>query len=151
MTRLVLDTNVVLDWLVFRDRGVAHLVRAIDERRATVLTNAACEAELARVLAYDSLALDATRRQEMFTTYCRVTTRYAGASRPDALPRCADADDQKFLELARDAAAAYLVTKDKSLLTLARTRYRLAGFRIVTPAGLQLEPAAPSAMRIRQD
>jgi len=38
--RLVLDTNVWLDWLVFDDPSVAGM-------------RAACEAELARVLAYE--------------------------------------------------------------------------------------------------
>jgi predicted nucleic acid-binding protein len=49
------------------------------------------------------------------------------------LPRCTDCDDQKFLELARDSAADWLVTADKALLRLAR-RDRLRGlFRILTP------------------
>ena len=49
------------------------------------------------------------------------------------LPRCKDRDDQKFLELARDAGADWLVTADKALLRLARGG-RLRGlFRILTP------------------
>jgi predicted nucleic acid-binding protein len=38
------------------------------------------------------------------------------------LPVCTDKDDQKFLELARDANATILITKDKALLKLARKR-----------------------------
>ena len=49
------------------------------------------------------------------------------------LPKCSDPDDQKFLELARDCGADYLVTKDKALLALARRKTRPAPCRIVTP------------------
>jgi predicted nucleic acid-binding protein len=52
------------------------------------------------------------------------------------LPKCRDPDDQKFLELARDCGADYLLTKDKALLVLARRKTRPAPCRIVTPAGM---------------
>jgi len=49
--RVVLDTNVWLDWLLFEDPGVARL-RALREQGAVeILIDAACEAELAGVLA----------------------------------------------------------------------------------------------------
>ena len=53
MPRLVLDTNVWLDWLVFRDPGVEPLKSAVAAGHAEILIDEACEAELARVLAYD--------------------------------------------------------------------------------------------------
>ena len=46
------------------------------------------------------------------------------------LPRCADPDDQKFLELALAARADVLITKDHKLLELAR---RTKPFRILNP------------------
>jgi len=54
-------------------------------------------------------------------------------SRAIRLPVCTDRDDQKFLEIARDADAAILVTKDKALLKLARKTAREGLFRIMTP------------------
>ncbi|MSQ20817.1 MAG: putative toxin-antitoxin system toxin component, PIN family [Betaproteobacteria bacterium] len=133
--QIVLDTNVVLDWLVFRDPGIAHIVTALERRLAVVVTNDLCEAELARVLAYDTLALNPSARQSVLDTYRQTVTRnpYQASALP--LPRCKDPDDQKFLELARDAGAQYLVTKDKALLKLVRARYRLRGFSIVLPRG----------------
>jgi predicted nucleic acid-binding protein len=50
-----------------------------------------------------------------------------------ALPRCRDADDQKFLELAAAAGARYLVSKDQALLELAP---RVSLFRIAAPGDL---------------
>jgi predicted nucleic acid-binding protein len=49
------------------------------------------------------------------------------------LPRCSDRDDQKFLELARDAKANILLTKDKALLKLARKTQQAGLFRIMLP------------------
>ena len=51
--RLVLDTHVWLDWLVFDDPGIARIRNAVGLKRAEIFIDAACEAELARVLAYD--------------------------------------------------------------------------------------------------
>src|SRR5437763_9740540 len=51
--RLVLDTQVWLDWLVFDDPGIRRLRNAVHLGRAVVYSDAACDAELARVLAYD--------------------------------------------------------------------------------------------------
>jgi hypothetical protein len=49
------------------------------------------------------------------------------------LPVCTDRDDQKFLEIARDADAQILVTKDKALLKLARKTAQAGMFRIMLP------------------
>ena len=51
--RLVLDTNVWLDWLVFDDPSVAAIKAAVAENRAEVFIDAACEAEFERALGYD--------------------------------------------------------------------------------------------------
>ena len=50
---LVLDTNVWLDWLLFDDPRWRALKAAVAEGRAEIFIDAAGEAELARVLAYD--------------------------------------------------------------------------------------------------
>ena len=51
---------------------------------------------------------------------------------PPCPPR-SDPDDQKFLELARDAQADWLITRDKVLLRIGRKRLEAAQFRIGTP------------------
>ena len=50
MQRVVLDTNVWLDWLVFADPGVAALRDAVAGGTAEIWIDDACEAELERVL-----------------------------------------------------------------------------------------------------
>ena len=50
--RLVLDTQVWLDWLVFDEPTLAGLRATLAEGRAEVVIDSACRAELERVLAY---------------------------------------------------------------------------------------------------
>ena len=44
--RLVLDTNIWLDWLMFKDASIFHLQNAVSDGRAELFIDAACEAEL---------------------------------------------------------------------------------------------------------
>jgi len=133
--RVVLDTNIWLDWLVFRDPGMSYLKLAVEEHRAEIFIDAACEAELERVLAYDLAkhTLDAEARAACLAE-CRRIAKRVDTAAPEVerklLPRCADPDDQKFLELALAARADVLVTKDHKLLELAR---RTKPFRILHP------------------
>jgi putative PIN family toxin of toxin-antitoxin system len=132
MKRLVLDTNVWLDWLVFKDPSLEPLKAAVAERRAEIFIDAACEAELERVLAYDlgKHTLDAAA-QAACLAECRRIARPLEGDKPAAcaaLPRCEDPADQPFLEAALAARADFLVTKDRALLELAR---RPLPFRIV--------------------
>ena len=129
--RLVLDTNVVLDLLVFRDPGVGPLRSAIEARRVELVTSAECLVELRRVLGYPGFKLDAAAQDAAFDWY---ETRVEVAEHPvptQLLPRCRDADDQKFLELAWAAGADHLVTKDKALLELARRVKKLGRFSVL--------------------
>lgn len=135
--RVVLDTNVLVALYVFADSRFAQLREKIESGEWQALTNDACFNEFRRVLAYPMFALADAGQNRALHSYDASVTRLAGCELQQAaiasLPRCRDRDDQKFLELARDGAADWLVTGDKALLRLAR-RDRLRGlFRILTP------------------
>ena len=134
MIRLVLDTNVWLDWLVFKDAGLEPLRKAHAAGGLEVVIDEACEAELRRVLAYDlgKYRLDVSRQERTMEEMRKISSKITTSV--SSLPRCADPDDQKFLELAAGAGAGALVTKDLALLALAGR----VPFRIVTPAQLAL-------------
>ncbi len=142
--RLVLDTNVWLDWLAFDDTTIAPLKLAHAEGGIEIFSDEACTRELIAVLNYDlgKRSLDAGTQKIKFAEFQRLvrphpnpTPLRRGGSESVAtpLPKCRDPDDQKFLELARDCGADYLVTKDKALLVLARRKTRPPPCRIVTP------------------
>jgi putative PIN family toxin of toxin-antitoxin system len=136
--RVVLDTNVWLDWLVFGDPGVAPLRAAFEAGRIEIFIDEPCEAELARALGYSlqKKTLDAGKQAACLAECKRIAQRIGPAKGqkaqipPAGLPKCRDADDQKFLEAAAAAGADVLVTKDGALLELAR---RALPFKIVKP------------------
>jgi putative PIN family toxin of toxin-antitoxin system len=137
---LVLDTNVVLDWLVFRDAGVERLQAAVEQRRVTIVTHAAAIDELYRVLAYPRCKLAAADQEALLSRY-RMATREAALPTdfslanlllPAGFPSCRDADDQHFLALAYHAKADGLLTKDRQLLRL-RKRAARFGVAIASP------------------
>lgn len=133
MLRLVLDTNVWLDWLVFADPGITSLQAAVAAGDAEIIINADCEAELVRVLGYplQKWTLDANRQAACIAA-CRTVARKVAISCAITLPACADPDDQKFLELAAGAQAHYLLSRDQAVLALARHRPPLP-FHIMPP------------------
>ena len=128
--RLVLDTQVWLDWLVFDDPGIRKLRNAVHLGRAEIVIDAACDAELERVLAYDlgKHSISAEAQLAALGQARRLAQRVEVAA-TGRLPQCRDPDDQKFIQLAAGANADALVTKDRELL---RLKPRLP-FRVTRP------------------
>ncbi len=135
--RIVVDTNVLLDMLVFDDPRTRGLHAAIERRAVQCLRSRDTEAELADVLARPRFALDAVMQRAHLHWWHQAATHVEHVF---AAPwHCRDPLDQKFLDLAATARADALVTKDKALLALAR-RARRDALAIVLPQAL-----APSA------
>ena len=140
---IVIDTNVCLDLFVFRDPRWAPLLAALESGRVRAVTRADCRDEYRIVLHYAHLPLDDGTRPEAEARFDALIEVVAPTSRALRLPVCTDRDDQKFLEIARDADAAILVTKDKALLKLAKRTARDGLFRIMKPeAWVQTEAPA---------
>jgi putative PIN family toxin of toxin-antitoxin system len=133
--RLVLDTNVVLDLVVFRDPGVQAIAQAMRCGAVAAVTSYACKEELRRVLAYPQLKLDAPAQSAALDRYLARATLYdvTALPVPAELPLCTDTDDQKFLELAWHANARWLVTKDKAVLALAGAVASCGRFVVLQP------------------
>ncbi len=133
--RIVLDTNVWIDWLVFDDPSIVLLKAAQQSGSLHILTDEVCLEELKAVLAYPEFKLDEAQRRNHLAQVDRCVVRHGNQRMelPVDLPRCSDPDDQKFLTLARDASADWLLTRDKALLKLNR-RLKAAGFRIGSPS-----------------
>jgi uncharacterized protein len=135
--RFVLDTNVCLDLFVFGDPRCASLIDAIHARRIQLVTRDDCRQEWQAVLAYPRLRIeDAARLRAMRSFDEWVVPISASEQVPPRgiLPRCRDRDDQKFLELAWQADATALLTRDEALLRLARRAQRDRLFAILQPS-----------------
>lgn len=134
--RIVIDTNVCLDLFVFRDPRWQGLLAALQAGHIEAVTRADCRMEWLIVLGYAHLKLDDDARQRCIVAFdhlieCISPSCSAHVGPP--LPLCRDRDDQKFLELARDADASMLLTKDKALLKLAGKLRRSGRFTIIQP------------------
>jgi putative PIN family toxin of toxin-antitoxin system len=141
--RVVLDTNVLLSLFVFADSRYAPLRGRLESGEWLALTDERCLGEFRRVLAYPMFSLDPASQIAAFEAYTKLAEIVPPAEGLKVvLPRCTDGDDQKFLEVARDGHAKWLVTSDKAVLKLARRRGLAQLFAIITPQrALEIEPA----------
>lgn len=141
--RIVIDTNVCLDLFVFRDPRWGTLLSALRDGSVEAVTRDDCRTEWLMVLEYPHLPLDAESRARVAAEFDALISRVdPETARPRGevkLPVCTDPDDQKFLELARDADARTLITKDKALLKLAKRTERAGLFAIVAPEKWKLD------------
>ncbi len=122
---MVLDTNIVLDLLVFEDPTTLALEQALASGTLRWLVTAAMRDELVRVLAYPQIARHVCKPGK---TCSSVLARFDGLSQlvppaAQATIRCSDRDDQMFINLAV-AHQAILLSKDHAVLRLGK---RLAG------------------------
>jgi putative PIN family toxin of toxin-antitoxin system len=121
---VVLDTNIVLDLLIFKDPRCAVLQQALQNKAFTWIATQVMRDELERVLTYTHLQ---PRMAFYQVTAEQVLAQFdSGVELKDIAARCqfvcTDADDQKFVDLAAQHRAT-LVSKDKAVL---RLRKRLA-------------------------
>lgn len=159
--RIVLDTNVCLDLFVFNDPRWQILLDAMRQGKVHPVTRADCRKEWQLVLGYAHLGLDEAARQRCSDQFdvlieCLPQRSISPPVVPDfltdaaipRLPTCRDPDDQKFLEVARDAGASFLITKDKALLKCAGKTRRAGLFQILQPQDWQKIMMADEAAQI---
>lgn len=144
---LVLDTNVVLDWVAFSDARVQPMVDAIESGSLRLATSGACLQELRRALGYAQVRLDAAAQALAFRRYAAHARVFEIPGPVAAIdwPSCADPDDQKFLELAWHARASHLITRDKALLKLARRVAQSGRFAVLAPDAFLRRRTQPQA------
>ena len=127
---LVLDTNIVLDLLVFGDPATALVRELLGGGALRWLATAAMRQELARVLDYPKIAarvafygLSTASVLQAFDAQTQIVPTSA------RIPAtCRDADDQPFIDLAA-AHSAILLSKDKAVIAL-RKRLLVYGAQV---------------------
>jgi putative PIN family toxin of toxin-antitoxin system len=137
---VVLDTNVVLDWLVFRNAEGRPLFEAIERRELRWIVTQSMRDELIHVLGRGVAAAYSPNLQKIAESWHELSEVVAvPAPQGDAMRlRCTDPDDQKFIDLAL-AEARWLVSRDRAVLKLARRAEQL-GLRVVPPGRWQPTP-----------
>jgi putative PIN family toxin of toxin-antitoxin system len=116
---IVLDTNIVLDLLVFEDPVTGPLMAALQSRQLQWIATPAMREELARVLDYPQivprLARERRTRDEVLGVF-DVHVRLCEVA-PKSVYTCKDPDDQKFIDLAV-TYRAQLLSKDQAVLRM---------------------------------
>ncbi len=131
MTRLVLDTNVLLSALMSPASPSAEILSYWRDRKVTVLTAAEQIDEIARVTRYPRIRvlLHPALAGRLVNRLRDVATVVENLPIVD---RSNDPDDNYLLAIAEAGGAQFLVTGDKPLLGLKRHK----STRIVAPAAL---------------
>ncbi|WP_296273769.1 putative toxin-antitoxin system toxin component, PIN family [Rhodoferax sp.] len=129
-SRVVLDTNIVLDAFVFNDPAARSLKSALAAHQLEWIATKAMRDELARVLCYPKIL---PRMAFYQISAAHVLAQFDGqATLVDTAPKasvtCRDPDDQKFIDLAV-THQALLLSKDQAVLCM---RKRLSTFSVTT-------------------
>lgn len=136
---LVLDTNIVLDLLVFSDPAARPLQTGLAQGTLDWLATPAMRDELERVLGYAQIASRLVhagmRTGDVLADFDRRSRIVEAAAK--APVTCSDADDQMFIDLAV-RHRCLLLSKDAAVLALKK---RLATFEVDVAPSI---PSAPS-------
>ena len=119
---VVIDTNIVLDLLLFQDPAAAALGQALAQASLVWYATAGMRDELARVLTYPNLQpwlarTDRDNASGILAHFDRLS--HVHVEVPTGPPCCSDPDDQKFIELAL-TLHALLLSKDDAVLRMRR-------------------------------
>jgi uncharacterized protein len=133
--RLVLDTHIWLEWLLWQSPRIEPLRVAHAAGSLCLFRSDDTLDEWRRVLGYPQFALPAKRIDELCAQQCALTgpAPSLASDVAEKLPKCRDADDQKFLELSIASAAHYLISRDKKLRKIGRHKfYRAVPLHVIT-------------------
>ncbi|WAC73655.1 PIN domain-containing protein [Roseateles sp. SL47] len=133
--RVVLDTQIVMDWLVFDEPRIRPIIARVESRHLLWTATAPMKAEMLHVLGRGVAARyspDLARIHAAFQQHCEfIEVPVLGISRP----RCSDEDDQKFIDLALHLAVSQptvLLSRDRAVLKVAKRAAKL-GLSILSP------------------
>lgn len=126
--RVIFDTNVLISRLLLVDSTASRAVRRLMDRSQPLVSEDTLT-ELAAVLSRPKFDPYVSRedRQRFFELFARVAEWVTITT---TIRRCRDPNDDKFLELAIDGNADWILTGDKDLLELSPYE----GILIITPA-----------------
>ncbi len=131
---VVLDTNAVLDGLLFRNPGMHAVQTAIEAGALCWIASPRMREELLRTLSYPALTKWLPSSERTLAIFDRLAQVCPEPEPTRAGPFiCSDPDDQVFIDLALAHEARWLITHDRALHKLAR-RAALLGLRILKPA-----------------
>lgn len=116
--RLVLDTNVILDLLVFKDPSTEPIRLLLDAGLVDAVRSEASMLELVDVIQRPIFKLSQHEQEMILQSWASVTRLLENAAIESAPFICRDTDDQIFLDMAYSIRPAVLFSKDLRVLEL---------------------------------
>ena len=116
--RLVLDTNVILDLLVFQDPAAEVVRMALDAKLVDAVRSEASMLELIDVIQRPSFKLSEEQQQAILKSWESSSRLLENTTIKLAPFTCRDQDDQVFLDMAYSLRPALLLSKDLRVLEL---------------------------------
>jgi putative PIN family toxin of toxin-antitoxin system len=116
--RLVLDTNVILDLLVFKDPTAEPIRHLLDAKLVDAVRSEASMLELIDVIQRPMFKLSREEQDIILQAWESVTRLLENAAIESAPFTCRDLDDQIFLDMAYSIRPALLLSKDLLVLEL---------------------------------
>ncbi|MBU3600114.1 putative toxin-antitoxin system toxin component, PIN family [Polynucleobacter sp. 30F-ANTBAC] len=117
---VILDTNILLDILVFDDQRAHPLRAALANQELDALATQHTLEELADVISRPQFSLDAKKQAEVNLQW-QAWSRLVQESDLQTAPwKCKDRDDQVFINLAFSFRPSTLISKDKMVLKIAK-------------------------------
>jgi putative PIN family toxin of toxin-antitoxin system len=132
-SKIVIDTHVVLEALLFGDSRASALRAGVERGRWCWVATEAMRDEFERVLRRPSLRRWNPDAEALRLAFGALAT-FVEPAAPAAL-RCCDADDQIFVDLALAQRAGWLLSRDRALLALRHAAAR-HGVAIAPPEAL---------------
>jgi putative PIN family toxin of toxin-antitoxin system len=127
--RLVLDTNVILDLLVFKDPTAEPIRHLLDAKLVDAVRSEASMLELIDVIQRPMFKLSREEQAIILQAWESVTRLLENEAIEPAPFTCRDVDDQVFINMAYSIRPALLLSKDLLVLEL-RTSAKPHGVEI---------------------
>ena len=122
--RLVLDTNVILDLLVFKDPSAEPIRYLLDAKLVDAVRSEASMLELVDVIQRPTFKLSQEEQEMILKAWESVTRPLENTAIEPAPFTCRDLDDQVFINMAYSLRPALLLSKDLRVLELQATAHR---------------------------
>jgi putative PIN family toxin of toxin-antitoxin system len=116
--RLVLDTNVILDLLVFKDPSAESIRHLLDAKLVDAVRSEASMLELVEVIQRPTFKLSREEQEAILQAWESSARLLENAAIEPAPFTCRDLDDQVFLDMAYSIRPALLLSKDLRVLEL---------------------------------
>lgn len=116
---LILDTNIVLDLLVFQDSRANWIRDGIARGQFELIYSSEMLVELTDVIARPQFAQSGYDQSTVLSSWTQMAIHKP--TPPRCSFRCDDPDDQAFIDLAYHYRPSQLLSKDRKVLQMQRT------------------------------